>query len=222
MSDRTKDQQLSADSGATRTRGKDSSQNSPSGVAESSPGVPLSSKPMSSRPQKSASVGHYTYLMDLARWSGIHWEISSMHATVENAIEVAANQKDEIERLRAALEHLRLYVAVNGDDWVQRTAGEYLAGAVPPASLSSAECRELNRPAHETTEGLICEQAHEDDAEHTHIADGWEPIGGVAFCKYTDRWQNKRKGYQKSETRAVWAQAVIRRTVAVPGDDHGR
>jgi len=38
----------------------------------------------------------------------------------------------ERDRLRAALEHLSLYVAANGDDWVRTTALEYLAGAQPP------------------------------------------------------------------------------------------
>lgn len=59
------------------------------------------------------------------------------------------------------------------------------------------------------------------EAVRIHIADGWEPIGGVAVSVRTDRWTNERKGYEESETRETWAQAVIRRTDAVSGDANG-
>lgn len=67
----------------------------------------MTSKSVSQRPQKTSAHSHYNWLMDVARWCGIHWEISSMHTTAENAIMVAADQKDEIERLRAALQGVR-------------------------------------------------------------------------------------------------------------------
>jgi len=44
----------------------------------------------------------------------------------------------EIERLRGALEHLSLYVAANGDDWVQRHARAYLAGETAPVQPNGA------------------------------------------------------------------------------------
>lgn len=81
------------------------------------------------------------------------------HAAVENASDKLAVSRDmaylshldraellgEVERLRAALEHLSLYVAVNGDDWVQKTAREYLNGK-PAPTLSS-----MRPPTDETT-----------------------------------------------------------------------
>jgi hypothetical protein len=48
--------------------------------------------------------------------------------------------RDENVRLRAALEHLSLYVAVNGDDWVQKTARDYLAGSEPPRNDIAYRC----------------------------------------------------------------------------------
>lgn len=49
------------------------------------------------------------------------------------------------------------------------------------------------------------------EAVRLHLSDGWELAGGVAVSEYHVQWTNERKGYSESETRAVWAQAVIRR-----------
>lgn len=65
--------------------------------------------------------------------AGVNWS----QASVDFACEIVRPAVwAEIERLRAALEHLSLYVAVNGDDWVQKTAREYLNGK-PAPTLSS-------------------------------------------------------------------------------------
>ena len=61
--------------------------------------------PRSTRPQPSPSVSRWQHLQELARWAGIHWEVSSMLITAENAIHVAADLKDEVERLRGIVSH---------------------------------------------------------------------------------------------------------------------
>lgn len=45
---------------------------------------------------------------------------------------VAPSRDAELDRLTRALQHLSLYVAANGDTWVQRQAREYLSGVQPP------------------------------------------------------------------------------------------
>jgi hypothetical protein len=44
------------------------------------------------------------------------------------------------------------------------------------------------------------------------IADGWEPLGGVAVATCFKSWENSRKGYSESQTDYTWAQAMIKRT----------
>jgi hypothetical protein len=56
------------------------------------------------------------------------------------------------------------------------------------------------------------------EAVRLHIADGWEPVGGVAVTEQIDRWENERKGGTDSCLCATWAQAVIRRAHPIGGE----
>ncbi len=49
-----------------------------------------------------------------------------------------------------------------------------------------------------------------DAAVNTLIADGWVPLGGVSVAVIRSTWENKRKGYEESETEWVYAQALTR------------
>jgi hypothetical protein len=41
-----------------------------------------------------------------------------------------------------------------------------------------------------------------------NIARGWVPRGGVSASAYFAHWTNERKGYEESEERAEYAQAM--------------
>jgi hypothetical protein len=51
------------------------------------------------------------------------------------------------------------------------------------------------------------------------IADGWEPLGGVAVASCFKTWENSRKGYTESETDYTWAQAMVKRSDQPAGDE---
>lgn len=67
---------------------------------------------------------------------------------------------------------------------------------------------------------ILAADNHSDltQAVQLHIADGWEPVGGIAVSSHTDRWENERKGGSESCTYETWAQAVIRRAPSITGD----
>lgn len=50
-----------------------------------------------------------------------------------------------------------------------------------------------------------------DDAVNDLIAEGWEPIGGVAIAAVFSSYENERKGYTESETNYTYMQAMIHR-----------
>lgn len=58
-----------------------------------------------------------------------HQAVRDLLIDARDIVEIDAR---ELQRLQSALYHLSLYVAANGDDWVQRTAREYLTGNQPP------------------------------------------------------------------------------------------
>jgi hypothetical protein len=61
------------------------------------------SKSVSQRPVQRRSDSRMVHLQELARWAGIEWCVPSMHIIAENAINRAADLKEEIAQLRAAL-----------------------------------------------------------------------------------------------------------------------
>lgn len=44
------------------------------------------------------------------------------------------------------------------------------------------------------------------------LAEGWEPLGGVAVSSHYARWTNERKGWEESETRYTFLQAMVKRS----------
>jgi hypothetical protein len=69
--------------------------------------------------------------------------------TVKESLTVQPPTADRVDRLERALLHLSLYVAANGDDWVRKTACEYLRGIEPPTRESMG----IKQPAVEPGEG---------------------------------------------------------------------
>ena len=46
------------------------------------------------------------------------------------------------------------------------------------------------------------------------VAEGWQPLGGVAVSSFFSSWGNERKGYTESESCYTFAQAMTRPSTA--------
>lgn len=54
------------------------------------------------RPVQTDTMSRFEWLQQTAKWAGVYWHPSSMHATADEAILKAAEYREQIERLRSA------------------------------------------------------------------------------------------------------------------------